>query len=356
MSDDPPIRVRWIEVVIAAISIFVVLFFLLMPVTRGRAPQAARRMQCGNNIKQLALGLQNYHDTFNCLPPGAEVRPLSGDDVVTTWGQSWIVATLPFCEQRPLHTKLVRAQADGTAYDFVSLELRQVADKAKLRYLLCPASKLPETESLAGFTLIVPSYAGIMGANDLIMGPVAQQVKETEGRIVPGPYGGWAASNGMLTINEWLTFGDCTDGTASTIIVGEVSAWYYTDAGRRENPTLAYGGVSSNSAGWLAGTNRAGTIPQDLSAILPGQIANLITLEHGVSINNKQGNRDTHPNWGTQGIGTRGLNNPPTSEHPAGAMAGFLDGHVQLLTKQTDPYVLKRLAIRDDGGMIPQDF
>jgi prepilin-type processing-associated H-X9-DG protein len=43
------------------------------------------------------------------------------------------------------------------------------------------------------------------------------------------------------------------------------------------------------------------------------------------------------------------------SAHPAGAMAGFLDGHVQLLTKQTPRHVLKRLAIRDDGGVLP-DF
>ena len=42
--------------------------------------------------------------------------------------------------------------------------------------------------------------------------------------------------------------------------------------------------------------------------------------------------------------------------HPAGAMVGFLDGHVQGLTKKTDPHVLKRLAIRDDGGKLPSDF
>ena len=41
--------------------------------------------------------------------------------------------------------------------------------------------------------------------------------------------------------------------------------------------------------------------------------------------------------------------------HPAGAMVGFLDGHVLLLTKQTASYIAKRLAIRDDGGVIP-DF
>ncbi|WP_425616880.1 DUF1559 domain-containing protein [Anatilimnocola sp. NA78] len=348
MSDDPPIRVRPIEVIVAVISVLVVLY-LLLP-SPGTPREGSRRMQCGYNLKQLALALQNYHDTFGRFPAGAEVRQSAATGDQPTWGQSWIVATLPFCEQAPLHDGLRKAEAQGAEY--VSPQLRQVADKVKLRYLLCPSSKLPESEKLNGFQLFIPSYVGIMGANELTTGPAAQQVTEMKGPIVPGPYAGWAASNGMLPINQRLKFADCTDGTANTLIVAEVSAWYYDDRGRRQNPALAFSGNSPATAGWLAGTNLTGTLGNDFMAVPADRVNNLVTVEHAINTNNKRGKSDAHPNWTTGGIGPRGLNNPLTSEHPAGAMAGFVDGHVQLLTKETDPSVLKRLAIRDDGDLL----
>ena len=87
---------------LVVIAIIGVLVALLLPAVQA-AREAARRMQCGNNVKQLALGLQNYHDTFLYLPYGARVRTTSAG---TSWGSSWLVATLPFCEQAPLYDKL----------------------------------------------------------------------------------------------------------------------------------------------------------------------------------------------------------------------------------------------------------
>ena len=61
-------------------------------------------------------------------------------------------------------------------------------------------------------------------------------------------------------MNESLTFEACVDGTANTIIVGEVSDWYYNDNGRRFNPALAVSdagdGPHLNAAGWLACADR----------------------------------------------------------------------------------------------------
>lgn len=175
-------------------------------------------------------------------------------------------------------------------------------------------------------------------------------------RIVSGPYGGVAAGNGMLPLNAWLTMQDCKDGTANVIIVGEVADWYYDDTGRKLNPSLAIsdaGDGPNNAAGWIAGTNLPFAITGQSSPVVPANsVCNLITLEHPVGTNNQRGLQDQQPNWGTRGIGRCGLNNPLLSAHPNGALVGFVDGHVQLLTKQTDPYILKRLAIRDDGGEI----
>jgi prepilin-type N-terminal cleavage/methylation domain-containing protein len=89
-------------VVIAIIGILVA---LLLPAVQA-AREAARRMSCGNNLKQLGLGLHNYHDTYKIFPPallnsGRKDAPFGGtQQTLNTTG--WALM-LPFIEQAPLH-------------------------------------------------------------------------------------------------------------------------------------------------------------------------------------------------------------------------------------------------------------
>lgn len=336
-------------------TILCVLLALLLPAVDA-AREAARRMQCGNNVKQMTLGLQNYHDTFLLLPYGARERPaVPRGNAASTFGSSWLIATAPFCESRPLYDKVYGADLAGS--DYVSAGVQAAAHNLKIKYMLCPSSPLPETEAIGAAVLVLPSYAGIMGAGNVKSGP--DSAIDRFDRLVAGPYGGIAAGNGMLPLNETLSFDKCKDGTANTIIVGEVSDWYFSDAGRRLNPALAVANAGNGphaAAGWLAGTDLDFKVEKGGSVVPADRVFNIITVDHPVGINNYRGKRDSHPNWGTAGIGRCGLNNPLISAHPAGAMVGFLDGHVLLVTKRTDLYLLKRLAQRDDGGKLPEDF
>lgn len=85
-------------VVIAIIGILVA---LLLPAVQA-AREAARRMSCNNNLKQLALSTHNYHDSFKVFPTSGNSRDPAARP---TNGFSWI-AKLPFLEQGPLHDKL----------------------------------------------------------------------------------------------------------------------------------------------------------------------------------------------------------------------------------------------------------
>ncbi|WP_406694086.1 DUF1559 domain-containing protein [Singulisphaera sp. Ch08] len=76
---------------LVVIAIIAVLIALLLPAVQA-AREAARRSQCINNLKQLGLAMQNYHDVLGSFPPGA--RSVS-------WG-TWYHFTLPFLEQTAL--------------------------------------------------------------------------------------------------------------------------------------------------------------------------------------------------------------------------------------------------------------
>lgn len=88
-------------VLVVVLVVFVFLFCsgilvaLLLPAVQA-AREAARRAQCSNNLKQIALAMHNYHDVYKCFPP-AYVADESGRPI-----HSWRVLILPFLEQRAL--------------------------------------------------------------------------------------------------------------------------------------------------------------------------------------------------------------------------------------------------------------
>ena len=90
-----------------------------MPAVQA-AREAARRMQCTNNLKQLALALHSYHDTYKIFPPG-QLNYLGMNNSLTAPGmylrQCWMHRILPFIEQGSYYD--VIQQNQPTMYTFV---------------------------------------------------------------------------------------------------------------------------------------------------------------------------------------------------------------------------------------------
>src|SRR5262245_17542929 len=86
---------------LVAIAIIGILIALLLPAVQ-QAREAARRVQCRNNLRQIALALHNYHDRCGAFPPS---NVAGGNSLQTGWW-SWIARVLPELDQQALYAQL----------------------------------------------------------------------------------------------------------------------------------------------------------------------------------------------------------------------------------------------------------
>lgn len=120
----------WVELVIV-LFVIAILVALLLPTTR-RSREAAGRVACKNNLKQIGLGLRNYHDTFGTLPPAVMLAP-GGEP-----SHGWRVALLPFIEEERLAERFDVTKAwDDPA--------NSAAAAAVVGTYFCPSFPDPET-------------------------------------------------------------------------------------------------------------------------------------------------------------------------------------------------------------------
>ncbi|MBW8883306.1 MAG: DUF1559 domain-containing protein [Planctomycetia bacterium] len=377
---------------LVVIAIIGVLVALLLPAVQA-AREAARRMQCSNHLKQIGLGLQNYHDTFQSLPFGARARYVNTTSSTPTgqnWGPSWYVGILPFCEQKPLSDLMEAAQLTNPNLVDMTMNTGRMtfhAHNQKIAWMLCPSSPLPQTEILRGGTqptCVVPSYVGISGATNHLANVLAAELAFLETRVKPGPAPSVATASGpqtpttsqeawggMLCPNECYGMSACIDGTSNTMLVSEKSDYFYskhtgnnTGFRIRIDGTYSNGGTGTFTGGWWwLGCQIGYTSSQGATTWSPAYcVTTLRAYTTPAPSNSSIGFNGKNVNFpsGTsaadttvvQGIGQTQQNNPLISAHPNVVLAVYMDGHTQQITKNTPAPIVKRLATRDDGQQI----
>jgi prepilin-type N-terminal cleavage/methylation domain-containing protein len=300
-------------VVIAIIGILVA---LLLPAVQS-AREAARRLQCSNNLKQLALALANYEVARQTYPPGAfwayhpDSNPIKG---------SILLHLLPFIEQQNLYDqfdfKLFNLEKQTTPRTFADLEGTLIPG------FQCPSDDHPKKYG----TRALSNYGASRGPTRVENNPAsacshpfhafATNSSSDDVKNIPGPF------TRMGVVSDVATrIGDVTDGLSNTLFFGEV------------RPKCS----AHFSAGWARSNNGN------------GYCTTIIPLNYDSC--DRTGTKpacNRYDNWNTE-VGFK-------SSHTGGVMCLLGDSSVHFLPDTIDHPTLQYLGGKADGKVFKLPF
>jgi len=184
---------------LVVIAIIAVLVGLLLPAVQ-KVREAANRMQCANNLKQIGLGLQSFHSTLNRFPSGYTDRQrVVSNPTDLGYGTGWATLLLPYMEQENLYKQINHS---GPILDPVN----QAPIQTVIKSYLCPSDNHSNPFIPAGITQPIgpANYVAVFGTGE---------VSEDPGR-----------GDGVFYRNSMTRMTDILDGTSNTICVGERSS------------------------------------------------------------------------------------------------------------------------------------
>ena len=310
---------------LVVIAIIAVLVGLLLPAVQS-AREAARRIKCAANLKQVGLSLLAHADAKRHFPPGGVRCPTA-----SFYGHSWWVFVLPFLEENAVYDQFDQTgRSSGTQYQstgwlilgdgMANLHNRNLLNGFALPSAQCPSSPFPVfSDDTRGMTFSGSAFVGISGSVDH---PSVRTIVSYNG-------GGTISMGGILTPQTSVRPQTITDGLSKTLLVGEQSDFSRLADGTRRDCRVT------------------GLLTMSLSSFYPGdpRLWNLTTIRHPIS-------KDATLQYACQTGGPVGSNTALQSAHPGIAHVVFADGAVRGLRETTEVTVLRRLADRDDGSVV----
>jgi prepilin-type N-terminal cleavage/methylation domain-containing protein/prepilin-type processing-associated H-X9-DG protein len=324
----PPLHGFTLVELLVVITIIGILIALLLPAVQA-AREAARRMQCSNNLKQVALALFNYESGHGTMPAGGML-------LSSTYGMSWWMRVLPYLESENVVAGIDYSKG---GYTGVNTKLADVLRHMQFPFMYCPSSNLPrevgcpEAGPPVNFYVQAATYTGISGAADgNATNPYSARIVDTL------TTNSWASTGGVLIMGRGIPIAEITDGTSNTLVIGEQSD-FLTPAGP----------VPST---WIPSSTPCefGDCRSDCGHGFPmGPYPTMWPYEPQFNVTCVY-----HPiNFkSTTGYGIKnncGSNSPIQSVHPGVANVAFADGSVHTLSESLNMTILRCLATRNDG-------
>jgi prepilin-type N-terminal cleavage/methylation domain-containing protein/prepilin-type processing-associated H-X9-DG protein len=281
---------------LVVIAIIAILIGLLVPAVQ-KVREAAARTQCSNNLKQIGVGLHNYHDSYKAFPPARLVQKTGAT-------HCWLALILPYIEQGPLYQKYnLNVDWSAAPNDGVAHNPNLYVNQNQIAIYLCPSA--PGDRVGTNFRGVTDYSAS---------SEVHRPNPFFTGKIPPSDPT-WV---GVLGNNVKRRITDIADGSSNTMMVAEC-------AGRNQRWELGkQGGSLSDSGAWANPANHltiSGFNPTN--GTIPGPVA--------VNGCNSQNVYSFHTNT---------------------ANALFADGSVHSLNSSTDINTLYALVTRASGEII----
>ncbi len=324
---------------LVVIAIIGILIALLLPAVQS-AREAARRMQCSNNGKQIGLAAHNYHSAHKVFPPGV----LNTAGLAMTDYQGGVKGTpgwallLPYLEQQPLHDALdfryafARAYHGGsTAADVVNPTVNAPHLLTRISMLECPSARnagehVPESDAYTGY---YTTPAGSYRTNWYFSAGNSHE------RTTPYDKLGGDIRKGMFGAQGGAKMSQIRDGTTNSIAFGEGLGGNDVQevCGKRHWGPIGLFGNYTNIFGRVPSTENASPIRFDWID------------QYNYSMNTKvQYSGGTYHKCRTAWVFS--------SDHPGGANFVFGDGSVHFLADTIEYLNLARLAYIADGELV----
>ncbi|MFM7109996.1 MAG: DUF1559 domain-containing protein [Planctomycetota bacterium] len=214
--------------ILVVIAIIAVLIGLLVPAVQ-KVREAANRMSCSNNLKQVATAMHNHHDSRNALPGGV-------GKFGCCWG-TWVVPVLPFMEQESLfklYTNWGGNDATGIRYNAAP---NITVSSTRFKNLTCP-SDIPNSPSggIQNHNYVVNFGNTTMFQADVTVGTTVIRFGGAPFAAYPGstsddgPASAGAAATWTREYGRPVRLTDITDGTSNTLMVAELNQGQGLDA------------------------------------------------------------------------------------------------------------------------------
>lgn len=312
---------------LVVIAIIGVLVALLLPAVQS-AREAARRMQCTNNAKQMGLALHNFHDTKLAFP-AADEELGNAPALTPVWNVSWTPHILPYIEQQAVFQiyRFDRTWDDATTNAAVGGPIR-----TKIKGFLCPSAPNQSTRPFNSDRGNI-DYAATterLYPNPFLNAAQASAVSQADPNFI-GVLGHdvvKAVGTNPSIVRANRRMATITDGTSNTFLIAECAGrntyWF---AGKRQ-PTTISNGPWANPAARI-----------QMGGCDPG-----------------------NPNYPTanNAAGPRAVNCINSKEiyafHPSGATVCMADGSVRMANTNMDINVAYSLLTRERGETISTDW